>query len=1318
VTVGDPENAADTAGYGAVADVYRISKYEVTNAQYAEFLNAVADTDTYDLYNTDMASGYLSSGGITRSGSSGSYEYSAIAGRGDMPVNYVSFYDALRFANWLHNGQPTGAQDNSTTEDGAYTITAQGIADNSITRNAGATIFLTSEDEWYKAAYYDASTLSYNPYPFADGYNGAVCEVPPGTTSHSANCQYAAGNLTDVGAYTGSPSEYGTFDQGGNLWEWNEAIYNVSQRRLRGSSWNDWGWGARSSASVDYGPATENYQFGFRVAMILSFCGDGTADAGEQCDDGNRLSGDCCDQNCQFEPPDSPCEDGNACTANDTCSAGSCMAGPPLLCSDGIDCTHDSCNPPTGCVFAPDSGLCNDSEVCTDDVCNPATGCVFTPNSGTCSDGDACTEDDVCSSGGCQGGTPLACDDGNICTDDLCDPLTGCVFAPNSNSCDDGDACTFGDACNGGLCSGSGTLSCDDGDPCTVDGCDALLGCTHSPVPGCGACGDGRIDSGEQCDDGDTASGDGCDGSCTTESGYQCVGEPSTCTPESFCGDAATQEGEQCDDGNGAAGDGCDGSCEVETGYECVGSPSSCTPASSITCGDAQIVSPESCDDGNSSAGDGCSDICRVEQGYSCSGEPSSCVLSASLDLVEVDLQTPGDALVTRDLGTGLDWLDLTETVGLSFNNIVNDPTTWANQGWRHARTGEVCAVLAKLGIAPTPCPGSTMTAAYAGAQQFVALFGETMNFPFPASAYGIFDYGSATQAGAALVVPASPDSLVSVDLDAYPKDQAYPDRGQLLVRSSSLCGDGASRLGEECDDGNENSGDGCSTDCEVETGFVCTGSPSNCTFVTPFTCGDGSILSPESCDDGGAALGDGCSDICRVEQGYSCSGEPSVCILSASLDLIEIDLHTPADALVTRDLETGLDWLDLTETVGLSFNNIVNNPTTWANQGWRHARTDEVCAVLAKLQIAPTPCPGSTMAAPYAGAQQFVALFGATPIGNPFPGSAWGDFDSGSATQAGEALVAPASPNSLVSVGLDLISKDQADSFRGQLLVRSSPLCGDGVARFGESCDDNNAVDGDGCSRACFVEPGFLCQGSPSSCAEQAGACGDGAINSREACDDGSTLPGDGCGDTCLVEAGYACSGQPSSCVIQILCGNGIGNFGEGCDDANTASGDGCSAACQVESGFACSGSPSACFTACGDGLDNDGDGASDYPNDAGCAGVSDLTETSPGLICDDGIDNDVDGTKDFPADIGCKDSSWPAENPECSDGVDNGDSDNPPLADWDGAGMGNPDPDCVAPWDKSETPSSRRCGLGAELALLLPPLVWLWLRRRPRRG
>ena len=121
VTVGNPGNAADDTGYGAVTYTYQIGKYEVTNAQYAEFLNAVAATDTNDLYNTEH--GQRATAGASRAAAArGSYTYSAIGGREDMPVNYVSCWDSLRFANWLHNGQPAGAQDSTTTEDGAYTL--------------------------------------------------------------------------------------------------------------------------------------------------------------------------------------------------------------------------------------------------------------------------------------------------------------------------------------------------------------------------------------------------------------------------------------------------------------------------------------------------------------------------------------------------------------------------------------------------------------------------------------------------------------------------------------------------------------------------------------------------------------------------------------------------------------------------------------------------------------------------------------------------------------------------------------------------------------------------------------------------------------------------------------------------------------------------------------------------------------------------------------------------------------------------------------------------------------------------------------------
>ena len=117
VLVGNAGNTNDpTTGYGSVAYKYQISKNETTISQYADFLNTKAKTDSFGLYNTAMTTD-LNSAGITRSGVSGSYTYSVISGAGNRPITYVSWFDAARFANWLHNGQGNGS-----TETGAYTL--------------------------------------------------------------------------------------------------------------------------------------------------------------------------------------------------------------------------------------------------------------------------------------------------------------------------------------------------------------------------------------------------------------------------------------------------------------------------------------------------------------------------------------------------------------------------------------------------------------------------------------------------------------------------------------------------------------------------------------------------------------------------------------------------------------------------------------------------------------------------------------------------------------------------------------------------------------------------------------------------------------------------------------------------------------------------------------------------------------------------------------------------------------------------------------------------------------------------------------------
>ena len=270
VTVGNPGNDGELSGEcvpggrgpcricGAVDYVYNIGKFEVTAGQYREFLNAVAATDTYGLYDPRMNSDSWGCQ-ITQNGPNGSHTYdfsggtvedpnSTAADWVNRPVNYVSWGDAARFCNWLHNGQPTGAQGLNTTEDGSYYL--NGAMTNAelmaIDRESkDATWVIPSEDEWYKAAYYDTRLESEGGPPGDDHYwlyptvndidpNNDLIDPDPGNDATFYDSEipdqpasYTIGSpyyRTEGGAHENSDSPYGTFDQGANVWEWNEAI--------------------------------------------------------------------------------------------------------------------------------------------------------------------------------------------------------------------------------------------------------------------------------------------------------------------------------------------------------------------------------------------------------------------------------------------------------------------------------------------------------------------------------------------------------------------------------------------------------------------------------------------------------------------------------------------------------------------------------------------------------------------------------------------------------------------------------------------------------------------------------------------------------------------------------------------------------------------------------------------------------------------------------------------------------------------------------------------------------------------------------------
>jgi formylglycine-generating enzyme required for sulfatase activity len=277
VTVGDPGNACDDTPqqgcFGAVDHVYRIARYEVTNAQYAEFLNAKAASDPLGLYNVDMGS---PPGGIARSGSSGSYTYEAIDGSEQEPVGSVSFFDALRFANWLHNGQGDG-----DTETGAYSLLGGTPTPSNplVERNAGATVWVATDDEWYKAAYYSPASATYREYP--TGTDAPTACAAPTAAANRANCAGVVGGLTDVGSYPGSPGPNGTFDQGGNALEWTDGdIAVLENRTLRGGGYYSPADYLRRRILEYDDPWFEQGGLGFRVASFAE-CGDGIDNDGD-----------------------------------------------------------------------------------------------------------------------------------------------------------------------------------------------------------------------------------------------------------------------------------------------------------------------------------------------------------------------------------------------------------------------------------------------------------------------------------------------------------------------------------------------------------------------------------------------------------------------------------------------------------------------------------------------------------------------------------------------------------------------------------------------------------------------------------------------------------------------------------------------------------------------------------------------------------------------------------------------------------------------------------------------------------------------------
>jgi formylglycine-generating enzyme len=309
VTVGNPGNAGQTLVYdgtpmtfGSVAYSYQIGKYDVTIGQYAAFLNAADPngTNPNGIYKGPMSTDLNNAGISFTAGAASGAKYAVMQPAGyvpasgvtaaNRPITYVSWFDAARFANWMTNGQGGGS-----TETGAYDLTG-GDSFVAPAKTPGAAFYIPTENEWYKAAYYapnygslyDSPNLGGPGRPDVPGYYAYATQsdtAPGNTIGGDANqANYYLGvfsvtgvnpysdsqnYLTDVGAFTNSASYYGTFDQSGNAYQWNDLDgTSGSTRGYRGGRYGNYDAGPLSSSqrgevdSFRYG----NYYTTFRLA--------------------------------------------------------------------------------------------------------------------------------------------------------------------------------------------------------------------------------------------------------------------------------------------------------------------------------------------------------------------------------------------------------------------------------------------------------------------------------------------------------------------------------------------------------------------------------------------------------------------------------------------------------------------------------------------------------------------------------------------------------------------------------------------------------------------------------------------------------------------------------------------------------------------------------------------------------------------------------------------------------------------------------------------------------------------------------------------
>eukprot|EP00928_Gymnodinium_smaydae_P058539 TRINITY_DN4173_c0_g3_i1.p1 TRINITY_DN4173_c0_g3~~TRINITY_DN4173_c0_g3_i1.p1 ORF type:complete len:4825 (-),score=897.58 TRINITY_DN4173_c0_g3_i1:121-14595(-) len=799
-------------------------------------------------------------------------------------------------------------------------------------------------------------------------------------------------------------------------------------------------------------------------------CGDGLRHYTEACDDGNKISNDGCGRDCKVETGWT-CEHKWPDVLLSVCT-GICGDGIRRgeECDDGNNVAGDGC---TNCKIDRSWTCRREGAGEGVEVCN------MTCYDGVKQPGEECDDTNMFDGDGCSF---CRIEPGWVCRDIL-------ERASNTSS---GSFCT--PICGDGyrIKIGPRAEECDDGNTLAYDGCDvdckieSGFTCTAEIVNGeakadvCSPlCGDGNFTIGlEECDDGNREDDDGCSAECKVEKGYDCSantpGNMSLCKPK--CGDGIpTLPAEGCDDGNIRPNDGCDAFCQVEQGFICSSTVASVASVCRPRCGDGLLRPPEQCDDGDLASGNGCSEKCVIESGWRCPtpGEPCTQICGDG-----VRLQGEGCDDGNLNVGDGCDTSCEIE-VNWQCRSYVDsmDNTTSVCSGVCGdglVKGGEICDdgnTLDGDGCSA----GCTVEKGFACCEQPNGLFKcrpGTVSCDTSRCGNRVRDPGEECDDGNTNSLDGcSRLCTLEVGYTCLPSSEGLPDR------CTPICGDGLLVGAEICDDGNLEGGDGCSINCQPEPGYTCgrTKGKSVCTAK----CGDALRAPTEMCDDGNDRSFDGCSDTCLVEDGFICNGG----------SLLTVDFCEPVcgdGILIDRKYSTSMD-----------------------------EKLYEQC---------------DTKGFPDPGCDPFYCVLR--------PG-----YTCSPNAQAGR--------------------------------MSCDPTCGDGIlSEPRETCDDNNTITGDGCNKDCVVEDLWKCTYNLDRFASICRiACGDGRRHSSEDCDDGNNYDGDGCDKDCLVEAGYECSGgstnEPSTC--EPICGDGYEATGEECDDGNTISRDGCNYLCQVEPMYHC---------------------------------------------------------------------------------------------------------------------------------------------------